>query len=75
MRYKKCTVKADYNNPLTTEEEQKTEALHDYVRTPDLSEIEFKAYVDMVSGAPTVVSSSSGSTVEVKLPKILKKEY
>ena len=42
-----CTIKAEYNNPLTSEEEQEIETLHDYVRKLKFADIDFSADIDM----------------------------
>lgn len=51
-------LKASYNDPLTSEEEQEIETLHDYIRKVKFSEIDFSANVDMSTGMPIVVADS-----------------
>ncbi len=70
-----CTLKAEYNDPPTIEEEQEIETLHDYIRKLKLSEIDFTANIDMSTGMPIVAADASESTIAVSLPTILPKEY
>ncbi len=51
-------LKASYNDPLTSEEEQEIETLHDFIRKVKFSEINFSASVDMSTGMPIVVADS-----------------
>lgn len=56
-------LKASYNDPLTSEEEQEIETLHDYIRKVKFSDINFTADVDMSTGMPIVAAGgSAGST-------------
>lgn len=70
-----CTIKAEYNDPLTTEEEQEIETLHDYIRKLKFSDITFSANIDMSSGVPVVATDASADTVAVSLSNMLPKEY
>lgn len=70
-----CVIKAEYNNPLTTEEEQEIETLHDYIRKLKFSEIDFSGDIDMSTGMPIVAKVSTVDTIKVALPSILPKEY
>lgn len=70
-----CTIKAEYNNPLTSEEEQEIETLHDYVRKLKFTDIDFSADIDMSTGMPIVTASSTPDTVKVTLPAVTNKEY
>lgn len=70
-----CTIKAEYNDPLTTEEEQEIETLHDYIRKLKFSDITFSANIDMSSGVPIVATAASADTVAVSLSNMLPKEY
>lgn len=69
------SLKADYNDPLTSEEEQEIETLHDYIRKVKLSEIEFVGDVDMSTGMPIVAESAADDTVVVSLGAVSPKEY
>lgn len=59
-------LKASYNDPLTSEEEQEIETLHDYIRKVKFNEIDFSANVDMSTGMPIVVADTEagGETPE-----------
>lgn len=70
-----CIIKADYNNPLTSEEEQEIETFHDYIRKLKFSDIDFSADVDMSTGMPIVAKTATVDTVKVTLPTVLNKEY
>lgn len=70
-----CTIKAEYNNPLTSEEEQEIETLHDYVRKLKFTDIDFSADIDMSTGMPIVAASATPDTVKVTLPAVTNKEY
>lgn len=70
-----CTIKAEYNNPLTSEEEQEIETLHDYVRKLKFADIDFSADIDMSTGMPIVAASSTPDTVKITLPAVTNKEY
>lgn len=69
------SLKADYNNPLTSEEEQEVETLHDYIRKVKLSEIDFAGYVDISTGMPIVAETETDDTVTVTLGNVSPKEY
>lgn len=69
------SLKADYNNPLTSEEEQEIETMHDYIRKVKLSEIDFVGDVDMSTGMPIVAETATDDTVEVSLGNVAPKEY
>lgn len=69
------SLKADYNNPLTSEEEQEIETLHDYIRKVKLSEIDFAGYVDISTGMPIVAETATDDTVTVTLGNVSPKEY
>lgn len=69
------SLRADYNNPLTSEEEQEIETLHDYVRKIRLSDIDFAGDVDMSTGMPIVVEVATDDTIEVYLGNVSPKEY
>lgn len=69
------SLKAEYNNPLTSEEEQEIETLHDYIRKAKFSDIEFVGNVDMSTGMPIVAETATEDTVEVKLENVSPKEY
>lgn len=68
-------LKADYNDPLTSEEEQEIETLHDYIRKVKLADIDFVADVDMSTGMPIVAENSADDTVSVSLGAVSPKEY
>ena len=68
-----CTIKAEYNNPLTSEEEQEIETLHDYVRKLKFADIDFQADIDMSTGMPIVTASSTPDTVKITLPAVTNK--
>lgn len=68
-------LKADYNDPLTSEEEQEIETLHDYIRKVKLSEIDFSGDVDMSTGMPIVAETATEDTVEVVLSNVSPREY
>lgn len=68
-------LKADYNDPLTSEEEQEIETLHDYIRKVKLSDIDFVGDVDMSTGMPIVAETATDDTVEVSLGAVSPKEY
>lgn len=68
-------LKADYNEPLTSEEEQEIESLHDYVRKIRLSDIDFAGDVDMSTGMPIVAGTATDDTVIVTLGNVSPKEY
>lgn len=51
-------LKAAYNDPLTSEEEQEVETLHDYIRKVKYTDIDFTANVDMSTGMPIAVADS-----------------
>ena len=70
-----CTIKADYNNPLTSEEEQEIETLHDYIRKLKFSDIDFTADIDMSTGMPIVAAAATVDTVKVTLPAVANKVY
>lgn len=69
------SLKADYNDPLTSEEEQEIETLHDYIRKIKLSDIDFTGNIDMSTGMPIVAEASTGDTVEVTLGGVSPREY
>lgn len=69
------SLKADYNDPLTSEEEQEIETLHDYIRKVKLSEIVFVGYVDISTGMPIVAEIETDDTVTVTLGNVSPKEY
>lgn len=69
------SLKADYNDPLTSEEEQEIETLHDYIRKLKLSDIDFTGIVDMSAGMPVVAAAASEDTIAVALANISPKEY
>lgn len=69
------SLKADYNNPLTSEEEQEIETLHDYIRKVKLSEIDFAGYVDISTGMPIVAEAETDDTITVTLGNVSPKEY
>lgn len=54
-------LKASYNDPLTSEEEQEIETLHDYIRKVKFTDIDFTANVDMSTGMPIAVSDSAAA--------------
>lgn len=68
-------LKADYNDLLTSEEEQEIETLHDYIRKVKLADIDFVADVDMSTGMPVVAENSTDDTVSVTLGAVPSKEY
>lgn len=68
-------LKADYNEPLTSEEEQEIETLHDYIRKVKLSDIDFVGDVDMSTGMPIVAQTATDDTVTVVLANVSPKEY
>ena len=70
-----CTIKADYNNPLTSEEEQEIETLHDYIRKLKFSDIDFTADIDMSTGMPIVAAAATVDMVKVTLPAVANKVY
>lgn len=70
-----CIIKADYNNPLTSEEEQEIETLHDYIRKLKFSDIDFTADIDMSTGMPIVAAAATVDTVKVTLPAVANKVY
>lgn len=69
------SLKADYNNPLTSEEEQEIETLHDYIRKIKFADIDFSADIDMSTGMPIVADTATDETVEVNLGNVSPKEY
>lgn len=69
------SLKADYNDQLTSEEEQEIETLHDYIRKVKLSDIDFTGNIDMSTGMPIVAEASTGDTVEVTLGGVSPREY
>lgn len=69
------SLKADYNDPLTSEEEQEIETLHDYIRKLKLSDIDFTGNVDMSTGMPIVAETKTDDTIEVVLGNVSPKEY
>ncbi len=69
------TLKAKYNDPLTSDEEQEIETLHDYTRKFNLNKIDFTGDVDVSSGSPTVAETASDSTSSVALKNVSPKEY
>lgn len=69
------SLSADYNDPLTSEEEQEIETLHDYIRKVKLSEIDFVADVDMSTGMPIVAETATDDTISVTLGSVSPKEY
>ena len=69
------SLRADYNDPLTSEEEQEIETLHDYIRKIKLSEIDFAGDVDMSTGMPIVAETATEDTVKVELGNVSPKEY
>ncbi len=73
-------LKADYNDPLTSDEEQEIETLHDYIRKFRFVDIDFSANIDMSTGMPIVVPDSAavsgGATLEkVSVGAVSPKEY
>ncbi len=52
------SLTATYHDPLTSEEEQEIETLHDYIRKVKFTDINFAANVDMSTGMPIVVADS-----------------
>ncbi len=68
-------LKVEYNDPLTSEEEQEIETLHDYIRKIKLSEIDFAGDVDMSTGMPIVAETATDDTVAVTLGAVSPKEY
>lgn len=68
-------LKADYNKPLTSEEEQEIETLHDYIRKVKLSDIDFSGDIDMSTGMPIVAETATDDTVTVALGNVSPKEY
>lgn len=69
------SLSADYNDPLTSEEEQEIETLHDYIRKVKLSDIDFAGDIDMSTGMPIVAETATDDTVEVTLGAVSPKEY
>lgn len=69
------SLKADYNDPLTSEEEQEIETLHDYIRKVKLSEIDFVGDIDISTGMPIVAETATDDTVTVTLGNVSPKEY
>lgn len=69
------SLKADYNDPLTSEEEQEIETLHDYIRKVKLSEIDFVGNIDISTGMPIVAETATDDTVTVTLGNVSPKEY
>ncbi len=69
------SLKVGYNDPLTSEEEQEVETLHDYIRKIKLSDIDFTGAVDMSTGMPIVAETASDETIEVALGGVSPKEY
>lgn len=69
------SLRAEYNDPPTSEEEQEIETLHDYIRKIKLSDIDFAANVDMSTGMPVVANTKTDETVEVALSNVSPKEY
>ena len=69
------SLRADYNNPLTSEEEQEIETLHDYIRKVKLSDIDFSGDIDMSTGMPIVAETATDDTVTVALGNVSPKEY
>lgn len=69
------SLRAEYNDPLTSEEEQEIETLHDYIRKVKLTDIDFEANVDMSTGMPIVAETATDDTIEVALGNVLPKEY
>lgn len=68
-------LKADYNDPPTSVEEQEIETLHDYIRKIKLSDIDFTGDIDISTGMPIVAETATTDTVEVSLGNVLPKEY
>lgn len=69
------SLKADYNDPLTSDEEQEIETLHDYIRKVKFSEIDFIGNVDMSTGMPIVAETATDDTETVTLAVVSPKEY
>ena len=69
------SLRADYNNPLTSEEEQEIETLHDYIRKIKLPDINFMGDIDMSTGMPIVAETATDDTVTVALGNVSPKEY
>lgn len=69
------SLRADYNDPPTSEEEQEIETLHDYIRKVKLADIDFVADVDMSTGMPIVAETATDDTVSVTLGAVSPKEY
>ncbi len=71
-------LKAAYNDPLTSDEEQEIETLHDYIRKIKFSDIDFTADVDMSTGMPIVAPSGGGDDsglVRVSVGAVSPREY
>lgn len=68
-------LKAEYNDPLTSVEEQEIETFHDYIRKVKFAEIDFTGNVDMSTGMPIVAETAGEDTAEVKLDNVSPKEY
>ncbi len=70
-------LKAAYNDPLTSDEEQEIETLHDYIRKIKFSDIDFTADVDMSTGMPIAVGSGSTTSglVKVSVGAVAPREY
>lgn len=58
------SLKASYNDPLTSEEEQEIETLHDYIRKVKFVDIDFTANVDMSTGMPIAIADSVATVDE-----------
>lgn len=69
------SLKADYNDLLTSDEEQEIETLHDYIRKVKFSEIDFTGNVDMSTGMPIVAETKTDDTIEITLGNVAPKEY
>lgn len=70
-----CIIKAEYNNPLTAEEEREIETLHDYIRKLNFADIDFAGDIDMSTGMPIVANAATDETTNVVLPPMLPKEF
>ncbi len=71
-------LKAAYNDPLTSDEEQEIETLHDYIRKIKFSDIDFTADVDMSTGMPIVApggGSGSSGIARVSVGAVSPREY
>ncbi|MCM1276976.1 MAG: hypothetical protein NC299_16700 [Lachnospiraceae bacterium] len=81
-------LKAEYNDPPTSEEEQEIETLHDYIRKVKFTDINFTANIDMSTGMPIAVADSAvtvddgdtddtadGGLVRVSVGAVTPREY